>query len=852
MRNILAKITLILLILIISSCNAVKRVHEDNLLLTKNTITVDGKKINSEEVKSLIHQRPNSTLLGFPLRLNIYNSAKENSDSILNNRLEKKLLENGFWQKTLSKKQFIEWYNYKKGWHNWRKKTGEAPTIINPLLSQKTLNRLQTYYGSKGYFNNTATFKIDTLKRKKRGDLSYDVKLGAPYFIDSLATQISSKDIEKLYEQSKPLSLIKKGDQFNLFLFEKERARIATYFKNNGVYNFQESAIVFDISRDTVLTNNDQKTTARLEIGDLIERNENQTIISPYTIYKNEKINIYADYIVGASPDSLQSINYNNYTIFYKDKLKYSPKALTNAIFMKKDSVYNDLERIRTYKQISNLRTFKYPNITFIQDSSKTKLTTNIYLSARPRFSFEHNFDISHSNIQDYGISYRTSLISRNAFGGAETLEISARGTLGASSKDAAAGDNTFFNISEIGGDINIYFPRILFPFNTNRIIPKHMFPQTVISAGTSIQKNIGLDKQTFNADIKYNWDSSSLVKNVLELLNIQFVKNLNPNNFYNVYESTYNQLNGIANNELYTINPDYFDTNNLTIPSGTTNFINDVLNTSGGPIPSTSDDYRSVLSIFEREKRLTVNELIFGSSFTYTRNNRKNINDEDFSQLRIKLESAGNLLSLLSNVTDLSKNDSGNKMIFDVPFAQYIKTEVDYIKHWTIGRSDVVAFRSFAGIAIPYGNSDFVPFSRSYFGGGSNDNRAWNAYSLGPGRSQFQLDFNEANFKLAFNLEYRFNIFGNFNGALFADAGNIWYAFDNETDPDKKFNGIESLKDIAIGSGFGIRYDFNYFIIRLDLGFKTYNPQLDESKRWFYDYNFKNVVYQFGINYPF
>ena len=186
------------------------------------------------------------------------------------------------------------------------------------------------------------------------------------------------------------------------------------------------------------------------------------------------------------------------------------------------------------------------------------------------------------------------------------------------------------------------------------------------------------------------------------------------------------------------------------------------------------------------------------------------------------------------------------------MPFSQYIKNEFEYIKYWDLSRSNVLAARAFFGIAIPYGNSDNIPFVRSYFAGGSNDNRAWFPYSLGPGSVSAVNDFNEANLKLALNLEYRFPIVGDVNGAIFADAGNIWNVLDNVEDPNATFDSFASLKDIALGTGIGLRYDFTYFLFRLDLGFKTYNPAEIQSERWFKDYNFANSVLQIGINYPF
>lgn len=162
------------------------------------------------------------------------------------------------------------------------------------------------------------------------------------------------------------------------------------------------------------------------------------------------------------------------------------------------------------------------------------------------------------------------------------------------------------------------------------------------------------------------------------------------------------------------------------------------------------------------------------------------------------------------------------------------------------------LAFRFFGGIAVPYGNSNSVPFSRSYFAGGTNDNRGWQAYSLGPGASESINDFNEANLKFTVNLEYRFNIFNSLNGALFADAGNIWNVFDNVEDEKLKFKGTKSFQEFALGTGFGLRYDFGFFVVRGDFGYKLYNPAKQYSERWLKDMNLSKTVFNIGINYPF
>lgn len=855
-KKSIAKIGLLLLGIAITSCNALKRVGEDELLLTKNTIYADGEKVVNEDVKSLIIQKPNSTVLGYPLRLNLYNLAKKDPDSSFQAWLHKKEKRKQRYENFLSKKQVDRLGKSfaVKGASEWLKKIGEVPAVIDTVKTRKTLDRLQAYYGSKGYFNSDAAFTIDQGRRKQRASIDYKVSLGKPFIIDSLSKKIDSKAIDSIYELYKEDSFIKKEKQFDLGDFNNERERLTSLFRNSGVYNFQESSITYDILRDTTRIRDNQKMDVELNIDDLRKRNDSALTTLEYKVHRFERINIYADYVFNSNTDELQSVDFENYTIYFKDKLRYKPKALTDAIFLEKDSIYRDLDRLRTYRQITNLNTFKYPNIEFIEDSTGTRLTSNIYLAPRQKYSLGLNTDVKHSNIETIGVAFSASLVSRNVFGGAETLSLSARGSLGLLS-DASVTDEDF--VSEIGGDINLTFPRIWFPLiNTKKIIPYYMLPQTRMSIGTSFQKNIGLDKQTFNTILGYNWSPSDFKRNSLELLNIQFVRNVNPDRFFNVYQNTYETLDDIA--DAFEAEPllqgFYEDPNNtgdpsLIIPAGTTGFITAIQN---GTVAASADVVREVASVEERRERLTENNLIFTSNYTYTKNNQQGINDNNFYQFRISFESAGNLLSGISRIIPFEENADGDRLVFGVPFSQYVKSEIDFIKHWNLSSTDVLAFHAFTGMAVPYGNSNNIPFVRSYFAGGSNDNRAWNAYSLGPGRTDNINDFNEANFKLAFNLEYRFPIVGDIKGAFFADAGNIWNVFDDIDDANATFNGFSSLADIALGTGFGLRYDFTYFVFRLDTGFKTYNPALEPSKRWFRDYNFANAVFNIGINYPF
>ncbi len=854
--NDIVKIGLLSVAVLLSSCNALKRVGEDELLLSKNHIYTDQEKIKDQDIQSLIVQEPNSTLLGYPLQLNMYNLAKENPDSTYLEWLFKKEKRVDRLSRMLSDKQVYRLGEsfLVKGYSEWFKRIGEPPEIIDTVKATKSANRLSAYYDSKGYFNNRADYEIVPVKRKQRAEINYNIELGKPYMVDSIAKNISSRVIDSIYQLNLEGSFIAEDKQFDLRDFNNESARLTNLFRNSGIYNFQESSINYNILRDTLTANDDQQMQVEMNIEDLRRRGDTAITRVPYRIYKFDKINIYADHSFDVDEDSLQSVEYNNYTIYYKDKLRYKPKALTDAVFLEKDSIYRELDRVRTLRQISNLNTFKYPNIVFQEDSTNTRLRSNIYLATRPKFSLGLDFDVTHSNIRALGIGLGTSLISRNIFRGAETLSLSARGSFGLLSDDSSTED--FF--TEFSTDLNIIFPRFWFPgVNASKIVPRYSLPTTRLLIGTSFQNNIGLDKQALNSIQSYNWTPTPFVNHQIELLNIQYVRNLNPDNFYNVYQSTYETLDNVADAyeddpdlaEFYEETGDPNDPLRLIIPEGTTGFTEAILS---GDVDSTDEDFETVRSVEERRIRLTENNLIFSTNYTFNKNNRANINDNSFYNLRFKIEAAGNLVDALTELGNAETNENGDKLLFGVPFSQYIKGEVEYIKHWDLRRTKVLAFRSFLGLAVPYGNANSIPFVRSYFAGGSNDNRAWFPYSLGPGRTDNVNDFNEANFKLAFNLEYRFPVAGNLKGALFADAGNIWHLWDNVTNPDATFNDLSSLGDIGLGTGFGVRYDFSYFVFRVDTGFKTYNPALEPGMRWFQEYNFSEAVFQIGINYPF
>jgi outer membrane protein assembly factor BamA len=487
-----------------------------------------------------------------------------------------------------------------------------------------------------------------------------------------------------------------------------------------------------------------------------------------------------------------------------------------------------------TRNHLKSLNNFKLVKLKY-KEIDSTQLATSILLTPLKKYSIRLNTEAIHSNIKQLGFSGGFSFLNRNTFKGAEIFKLSFQGSIFDLSNNAGASD-TPFDSWEIGTDASLEIPRFVFPFLKNKIIPKNMGPKTVFSLGTSFQNNIGLDKQKLTGIIELSWKSTPRKTHTIEVLNAQYVKNLNTGSYFSIYSSEFNKLRNIQET--------YFPDNNVT-QSNALSFIANVINTTFQD--NHPEDYQIAKNIEKRYDILTTNNVSPSVSYAFTYNTQFDFKDNNYFFFKAKIATSGNIASALTK-TEVE----GVKTFLDIPIAQFTRADIEVKKFWRTSSSSVFALRSFLGVALPYGNTDEIPFSNSYFVGGASDLRAWKTYDLGPGSSNSGLEFNVSNFKFLTSLEYRFDINKSFKGALFVDAGNIWDITNSKlTTKDEKFRGITSLENIAIGTGFGIRYDFNFLVLRLDLGFKTYEPYLTQ-KKWFQNYNLENSVLNIGINYPF
>lgn len=820
-----------LLLLVISSCNSVKNVPKEKYLLKKNSITVNDKKSRDENLTDYIIQRPNQLVLSFPIPLYLYNLADKESDSTYEKWLKKHPKTHKRFSAIFSEKQVVRLGNSYKNFHKWILKNGEEPVILDSIKTAQTAEKLRLHFINEGYFKNIISVN-KTLKKNQKAFINYNVTKNKPYLLDSIFVAIDSKALDSLYQTEQENSFLKSGERYRDVNFRDESLRLTKLFRNSGIYHFSDNSIGF-YQLDS--TNTNYKTNVLLQIENQIIEKNDSLIVKPYQLYKINKITIYPDYSFINKENTFQdSLTYKGIDVFAYHNIKYSSKFLANSIFIEKDNLYSDINRDLTRNYLRSTQNFRLVDIKYTENDDYT-LDASIYLSPLKKYTLGLSTEVTHSNIRKFGLSGKISLLNRNTFRGGEIFKISMQGSFLNTSRDAK--DNTnFFNAWEAGVDASIKIPKFLFPINTSKWIPKRMYPKTEFTVGTSWQKNIGLDIQKFTGIVDYSWETTPQKKHNLEFLDAQYIRNLNVNSYFNIYTSEFLKLAEIAQN--------YF---NQTITTSSAllfydNNINDAFQNSN-PI-----EYQIAQNIKKRYDIITENVLIPLIAYTFTYNNSENYSDQDFSYFRIRLAAAGNI----SNLFATQKEGSVSNELFGIPIAQYARTDIEYKKFWDLTSENILAFRTRIGIAIPYGNSSQIPFSRNYFAGGPNDMRAWKVYDLGPGTEKTGLEYNVGNLKFITSLEYRFKILNSFKGALFTDVGNIWDITNTSLSTDKSgFKGLSSIKELAIGTGVGFRYDINFFVLRFDIGFKTYEPYL-ESNKWFSNFDFVNAVYNIGINYPF
>lgn len=826
MRNIattvLLCLTFINLLLLSSSCSNTRNLKANESLLVKNNIIINNKNNNSVEINSYLLQRPNHRVLGLPIGLLLHNISHKKTDSIYQQMIYKTEKKNNFISQILSKKQLYNIVLAKHNFNKWLIQKSEPPAITSNEKTNASVKNLKTYFFNQGFFN--ATINTNTFIDEQKAYIDYIINKKDQYQIGQINYLIENPLIDSIIQKNKAKSFLKEGNFYNYSDIKNEINFINKLLRNNGFYHYSNTLISF---KDIDTLNTKHITPITIQIKNPIHKIENTNFVQTIKPMRISKIGVVTDYSYeNRSNELINSTTTDSIDFFTTNTFLHKPSRLVKSIFFKPNELYSDEKIDFTREHLKSLKNFKFIKINH-KEINDSLIASTILLTPLKKYNFGINTELIHSNIKAIGISGSINLINRNLFKGSEIFQLATTGSIFNTATNLSNQNNTF-NAWELGLDASIETPTAYFPGIKN-IIPQEYFPKTKFTFGISTQKNIGLDKQKLSGIYNYKWSINKKHNHNFELINLQYVRNINSNSYFNIYASEFNTAKNISK----LVDPLY----ELT-PQNTINFINNIPDSF---ISSNPTEYNQLLNIKKRESIITSNNVIPTIGYEYEFNNKEYLNDQSYHFLRFKIASSGNLTS------NLIQNNSFK----NIPISQYLKFDFDFRKFFKTSPSNTIAFRAFIGIATPTGNTD-IPFTASYFAGGTNDIRAWKAYELGPGKSSTGLEFNIGNLKILNSLEYRFKIVNSFYGAGFIDAGNIWNLPNTKTATnDEKFFNLSSLKNIAVGSGMGIRYDFNFLVFRLDFGFKTYEPYLID-KKWFQNYSLNSSVLNIGINYPF
>lgn len=839
---------------------------KDGSLLVSNTVVCDNAQIDVAEPLSYVRQIPSSTMLGIAINARIYNSVpKEKADSIkaahvialdsINRaRVQAIKEQKGMYLDHLNDLRLkIPYYqqfadstktvkaltkDYSKTFRKYRKyvakdsfftpkakifslplfwqNIGEKPVVYDKSQSVKSLEQIRLYMQTKGFYESIVTYTEK--ERRHKTFVTYNIQAGTPIRFRNIHYDFDDDTIAKFVLRDTASSLIKPNGILDVDVLQNERTRICNELKQIGYYNFRKDYIEYTV--DTLI--GDHQADLTVELLPMIMENGKPTKHRRFYI---SNINIYPNY------DATKEIQdhdayYDNMRKFYMqplysqtaedippttfyyqpDTFRVKPRLIMREIFVKSGALYDQRNVNDTYKHLSAFNVFKIVEVNFDDHTtSKDSLNCNIFLTPSKPQEFVYGIGATNSS-GNIGASFTNSYRHKNIFNGAESFDL--RYLMSFESQTSFNGEQNAFdlNTQEYGLESRLYFPRMLAP-SFLRNWTREKTPRTNISIMLNYRRRPDYTRSMINLNLNYQFADNKYLSSTVTPVRLSSIK--------------------ISNADQAFL--DWLD--KLFI----------------------KDSYQD--------------HFILGSGYSIVFNNQS-AGKRSYHYIKFNLSWAGNMLTLASRALHRDKNENGS---YDAPlmhttYAQFVKTDLDY-RHYlrTIG-SNILVFRMFAGLGIPYGNINFMPFTEQYFSGGANSLRAWQIRSVGPGSFDnagaaginAKYPNMTSDMKLEANLEYRFKLFWVVEAAWFVDAGNIWSINRDDKREGGDFKLDRFYKEIAVGSGLGLRLDFDFFLFRADFGLKLRDPSLKEGERWLAknDHSFilrgNNWAFCLGIGYPF
>ena len=661
---------------------------------------------------------------------------------------------------------------------------------VNPKLRAEVATEVLKYYG---YFNGEVTSEILTdEKNPKKAKVKYTVVLNEPYTFDSIEYCNFPHEADSLIKATWRQRQLKEGGQFNAAAMEEERTRLSALFRNNGFYYYQPGYIKF--LADSI--NTPGKITLRVQPDKNLPARVSRTWKFGTTnirVSKSLEAGVRNTNI--ATSSTIESKNFR-YTYNGK-KAPVKPGALLRNIQIRPGETYSYEKQQKAFKQLGQMNIFSNINFTLAPRGESDTLDINITTQLDKPYDFTFELNATSKSNDQIGPGSKISLARKNVFRGGETLKFSLNGSYEWQTDKNVKGRAAVINSWEIGADVSLSFPRLFFPLLHRKYL--RMPASTSFRLHADLMNRSGFFRMVrAGGDATYKIQSHSTTTHTVIPFRLS----------YDMLLSTTEKFDSIAKNN------------------------------------------RSIENSFR-------NQFIPAMQYTYTYDNT-NTYHRNKTCIEASVTSAGNITSLLFRAFGKEFNQK-DKNIFGNPYAQFIKGTAEMRQLWKIDRNQYIATRIMAGAIFSYGNSEYAPYSEQFYIGGANSLRAFTIRSIGPGSFRPE-DANRYSYldetgtlKFEMNVEYRFRIISDLHGALFVDAGNIWLMKKDPERPGGEIKADTFGEQIALNTGFGVRYDLSFLVLRLDFGLGLHAPYKTKHNGYFNLSPFKDgFAWHFAIGYPF
>ena len=690
-------------------------------------------------------------------------------------------------------------------WFNrWIKRVGTPPVIYDSALTVASADQLHMALSNRGFMNNVVTYQVEADSAKRKARINYDITLGEPYFIRSIDYDIPDEDLRDIILADTARFTVHEGDLLNYNRLDEWRQNITENLRNHGYYAFNKEYITF------------MADTAACSKAVDLTLNSRDPYRNDHMPYYTEHEPFYVRdvvYVTDYDPVEMHDAFWGADTVTLHSGIKIIEgpdrylrhDVLDECNHIEPGQLYNAEAITRTYRALGRLNILKQINID-VRPLGEVDgvLMVDAYVLLSPDKSQTVSVSLEGTNSEgDLGFGVGLDYEHRNIFKGAEVLSAKAKVSYESISGNLSGLINN--NYSEYSTELGLTFPKFMFPF-LKRSFKRKIQASTAFTVNFDYQARPEYTRIIAGGSWRYQWtERSRRMAHTLTLVDVSVI----------------------------------------SVPKYNEEFFKRITN------PLLFYSYQD--------------HLIMRMGYNFYRTNKAEMNvlqmvrfQRNVFTIRANAETAGNLLYGLSHLTGQKADADGSYKAMGIRYSQYFKADADYSFTHYFDHRQSVAFHVGAGVAVPYGNSDVLPFEKRFYSGGANSVRGWGVRTLGPGSydsnnnlSKFIYQCGDIRFDV--NLEYRAKLFWVVELGLFMDAGNIWTIKNYEDQPGGVFKFNKFYEQIAAAYGAGIRLDFKYFLVRVDMGMKAHNPASGQEHWPLLHPRFKrDSEFHFSVGYPF